>query len=114
MYAALAAFCGAFSAVYLYFSHGVGSPFMTFLFVPPLLLGALPALLMDIHVKRTPTIAARRLWNSAVATLTTGFLLRAVVNISGRYTSYDTIYWVASGLLFLAAVACSFRLRTSR
>ena len=31
-------------------------------------------------------------------------LVRAVINISGRYTEYDTIFWVLSGVLFLAAV----------
>jgi len=36
-------------------------------------------------------------------------LVRAIINISGRYTEYDAIYWVASGVLFAAAVALSIR-----
>ena len=105
VYAVLAAFAGVFSAVYLHFSFGVSSPFMVYLFVPPLLLGALPALLIYLFGGRTPSLAARRLWNSAVAALSTGFLVRAVINISGRYTSYDTLYWALAGALVLGAIA---------
>lgn len=36
-------------------------------------------------------------------------LVRAIINISGRYTEYDTIYWVLSGVLFLAAIALFLR-----
>ena len=30
-------------------------------------------------------------------------LVRAIINISGRYTEYDMIYWIVSGLLFAVA-----------
>lgn len=103
-YAGIAAFCGIFSIVYLQFSYGESSPFLVWLFAPPLLLGALPALLLGRYAKRPPVHAARRLWNSAVAALTTGFLVRAVINISGRYTDYDGIYWLLAGALFAAAI----------
>ena len=105
VYGILAAFCGVFSLVYLQFSHGESSPFLVWLFAPALLLGALPALLIHLFGGRTPSIAARRLWNSAVAALSTGFLVRAVINISGRYTSYDTLYWALAGALVLGAIA---------
>jgi hypothetical protein len=103
-YVAIALFCGLFSAVYLHFSYGQSSPFLVWLFVPPLFLGALPAFLAGKYAKKLPLMAARRIWNSAVATLTTGFLVRAVINISGRYTDYDGLYWVLAGALFFAAV----------
>lgn len=109
-YGILAAFCGVFSTVYLQFSHGESSPFLIWLFAPPLLLGAIPALLLSrTRSLRLPKRPARRIWNSAVATLSTGMLVRSVINISGRYTDYDTIYWLASGLLFLAATVCYLR-----
>mgnify|MGYP006972411465 CR=1 FL=1 len=105
-YGILTAFTGVFSFVYLLFSHGESSPFMVWLFMPPLLLGLAPALLlMRTRASLQPGRSVRRIWNSAVATLTCGMLVRAVINISGRYTEYDTIYWIASGLLFLAAAA---------
>ena len=102
-YGILTAFCGVFSIVYLQFSYGESSPFLVFLFAPPLLLGFLPALLLGRSTVRIPQ-PSRRLWNSGVAALTTGFLVRAVINISGRYTDYDTIYWALAAALFLAAI----------
>ena len=105
-YGILTAFIGVFSSVYLLFSHGESSPFMVWLFATPLLLGLLPALLlMRARASLQPGRSVRRLWNSAVAALTCGMLVRAIINISGRYTEYDTIYWIASGLLFLASAA---------
>lgn len=105
-YGILAAFCGIFTGVYLLFSHGESSPFLIWLFAPALLLGLLPALLMSrTRVFKRPGISVRRLWNSAIATLSCGMLVRAIINISGRYTEYDTIYWILSGVLFLAAIA---------
>jgi Na+-transporting NADH:ubiquinone oxidoreductase subunit NqrB len=105
-YGILTAFAGVFSFVYLLLSHGESSPFMVWLFVPPLLLGFVPALLfMWMRASLQPGRSVRRIWNSAVAALTCGMLVRAIINISGRYTEYDTIYWIMSGLLFLAAAA---------
>ena len=42
VYVAVAAFCGLFSAIYEYFSHGVYSAWMIFLFAWPLVGGVLP------------------------------------------------------------------------
>ena len=106
VYGILAAFCGIFCMVYLHFSHGESSPFLIWLFAPSLVLGMIPAILAGrTKPKRKPGIAVRRLWNSAIATLSAGMLVRAIINISGRYTDYDLIYWLAAGLLFLAALA---------
>ena len=106
VYGILAAFSGVFAFVYLQFSHGESSPFLVLLFAPALILGLLPALLMRrIKPVKRPGTYARRVWNTAVATLSCGMLVRAIINISGRYTEYDTIYWILSGILFLAAIA---------
>ena len=105
-YGILAVFCGIFSIVYLSLSHGESSPFLVWLFVPSLLLGMIPAwLLSTAKPMHRPGGAVRRLWNSAIATLSAGMLVRAIINISGRYTDYDTIYWIVAGILFLAASA---------
>ena len=106
IYSILAVFSGVFAVVYLQFSHGESSPFLVWLFAPMLLLGMLPALLMSRRsAMKRPGLYARRIWNTAVATLSCGMLVRAIINISGRYTEYDTIYWILSGVLFIAAVA---------
>ena len=89
---------------------------MIWLFAPSLVLGMIPALLLGrVGSNLRPTTTVRNLWNSAIATLSAGMLVRAIINISGRYTEYDTIYWIASGVLFvLAAVVCVKRTALSR
>jgi len=113
IYAVIAGALGGISAIYLHFSYGVSSPFMVFLFAPALVLGALPALLMSFSNGRMPSATTRRLWNSAVATLSVGFLVRAIINISGRYTSYDTIYWIFAGILLLGAILWQAKINTA-
>jgi hypothetical protein len=106
VFGAIAAICGIFSIVYLKFSHGESSPFLIWMFAPSLALGMIPAWLLSRgKAIRWPGITVRRLWNSAIAVLSVGMLARAIINISGRYTEYDMIYWVLSGLLFLTAIA---------
>ena len=114
-YGVIAAFCGIFSAVYLHFSYGQSSPFLVMLFLPPLLLGLVPAetLLLTDKV-RIASKPVRSLWNSGVATLTVGFLVRAVINISGRYTYYDAVYWVLSAGFFVLAVFAASKRGTKR
>lgn len=106
IYGALAVFCGVFAVIYLQFSHGESSPFLVWLFAPALVLGAIPALLMTrTKPAIRPGIAVRKIWNTAIATLSCGMLVRAIINISGRYTEYDLIYWIVSGILFVCAAA---------
>lgn len=114
VYLAISAFCGVFSAVYLHFSFGQSSPFLVLLFAPPLLLGAGPAFFAARSKKRPPARVTRLLWNSAVATLTSGCLVRAVINISGRYTGYDAVYWATAGMLFAAALTAELARNAAR
>ena len=114
MYGMLSVFFGIFAFVYFQFSHGESSPFLIWLFAPSLAFGMIPAIIVGrINPKRRPGIAVRRLWNSAIATLSAGMLVRAIINISGRYTEYDTFYWIASGILFAAATVV-YVMRLSR
>ena len=101
--AALALLCIVFTAIYEHFSHGAASPHMRAMFLMPLVGCALPALLclmtpLHRHVCRP----AFNLWNSGLAVWTVGCLFRGIVNISGRFTDLDSIYWV-TGWIFLAA-----------
>ena len=115
LYGILAVFFGIFAFVYLQFSHGESSPFLIWLFLPSLVLGMIPAIIVGrmVKPKHRPAIAVRRLWNSAIATLSAGMLVRAIINISGRFTEYDSIYWFASGLLVLAASVSYIKQRST-
>ena len=101
--ASLALLCVVFTAIYESFSHGAVSTHMRCMFLMPLVGCALPALVclltpLHRHVCRP----AFNLWNSGLAVWTVGCLFRGIVNISGRFTDLDSIYWV-TGWIFLAA-----------
>ena len=101
--ASLALLCVGFTFIYERFSHGAVSSHMRCMFLMPLVGCALPALIgyfTPLHgfVCRP----AFNLWNSGMAVWTVGCLFRGIVNISGRYTDLDTVYWV-TGWVFLAA-----------
>lgn len=99
----LAVFCVVFTFIYEQFSHGATSPYMRCMFLMPLVGCALPALaglLTPLH--RFVFRPAFNLWNSGLAVWAVGCLFRGIVNISGRFTDLDRIYWIL-GWIFLAA-----------
>ena len=102
---ALALFCIVFTIVYEQFSHGAFSVPMRFMFLFPLigcgLLGLLGILTpLSAYVHRL----AFNLWNTAVATFTLGCLFRGIVNISGRFTKMDRLYWILGSALAVLAL----------
>jgi hypothetical protein len=103
--ASLAVLCVVFTFIYEKFSFGVYSPFMRLMFLCPLVGCALPGLIgwllpTGLGVCR----AAFNLWNSGVAAVCFGLLHRGIVNVSGRQTSDDRIFYILGGLLLAAAV----------
>ena len=104
--ASLALLCVVFTAIYESFSHGAVSTHMRCMFLMPLVGCALPALLclltpLHRHVCRP----AFNLWNSGLAVWAVGCLFRGIVNISGRFTDLDLIYWILGWIFLAAAVA---------
>ncbi|WP_105137677.1 hypothetical protein AB1F57_11715 [Streptococcus sp. ZY1909104] len=90
-----------FSRIYQALGYGEVSFFMNYLFCIPLIGGILLTglLLFKPSLSRT----AYNLWNSGIATITAGFLLRGIINLSGRSTSLDQPYWyIGAGFLALA------------
>ena len=107
LYVLAAVNAAVFSAVYEHFSFGVYSPFMIFAFAVPLLMGALPFLLLGRALKKTgSTVPALvcKFWHAAVATLTVGFLFRGVLDIYGTSSPLGTVYWIASAVLAVLAL----------
>ena len=104
--ASLAVFCVVFTAVYESFSHGAVSTHMRCMFLMPLVGCALPALLCLLTpLHRFVCRPAFNLWNSGLAVWTVGCLFRGIVNISGRFTDLDSIYWITGWIFLAAAVA---------
>lgn len=101
----LALFCVVFTLIYEQFSHGATSSHMRCMFLMPLVGCALPALVgLVTPLHRFICRPAFNLWNSGMAVWAAGCLFRGIVNISGRFTDLDRIYWVL-GWVFLAAAA---------
>jgi hypothetical protein len=103
--ASLAVFCVVFTLIYEQFSHGATSSHMRCMFLMPLVGCALPALVgLVTPLHRFVCRPAFNLWNSGMAVWAVGCLFRGIVNISGRFTDLDRVYWIL-GWIFLAAAA---------
>ena len=104
---AVALFCVIFTYIYEQFSHGALSGYMRCMFLMPFVGCALPCLVgavTPLHrlVGRIPF----NLWNSGLAIWTVGCLFRGIVNISGRFTELDRIYWIGGWVFLAAACLC--------
>jgi hypothetical protein len=98
-------FCGIFSFVYERFSHGVYSNSMIFLFLFPLLGGALPHGAILLLGARAPRRVAANLYNSGVATLAVGSCLQGIFEIYGTSSPCVAAYWWAGGALVALGAA---------
>lgn len=76
---------------------------MHYMFCVPLTGGAVLLGLLQL----IPTLSrlSYNLWNSGVATITAGCLLRGIINLSGRSTTLDQPYWyIGAAFLVLSLV----------
>lgn len=101
-------FCGVFSAVYEYFSHGVVSPFMVWLFAFPLIGGVLPTAIFTFSRLAVPHKQVRDAWRAGIATLSVGSCMTGIFEIYGSASPLVALYWfvgllwiVGSGIVFL-------------
>ncbi|MEE0955883.1 MAG: hypothetical protein U0L49_08760 [Eubacterium sp.] len=103
-----AAFCLVFSFIYHLFSHGVSSPYMTFLFLWPMALGAVPAFLAwgaeGAFPKVVPGPTAWFTWCEGVETLTMASLLRGIFEIAGTASVYQQYLMYAGWILIAAGI----------
>ena len=110
-YMGISIFCGIFSLVYNQFSHGVHSPYMTWLFGWPFVLGVIPyaffAICKPIHA---PGRFSFNIWNSGVAALTVSSLLRGIFEIAGTASDYQ-VWLMGAGGIMLAVGAAAYLIR---
>lgn len=106
IYLGVSVFCFIFYLVYDQFSHGIHSFFMTWLFVFPLVLGAVPCALLWL-VKQTPVRLSINLWNSGVAAVTCASILMGIFEIAGAESRYQN-YLMAAGAVMLVAGLIAF------
>lgn len=105
VYLGIAIFCVLFDVIYEQFSYGEYSDAMRLMFCFPLIGGALPFLIMYLtKAEITVCRVAYNLWNSGIAVLICGCLIKGIIEISGRTTDYDIIYWILGGLMLLVSI----------
>lgn len=95
--------CLVFAVIYAQFSHGVFSPFMSWMFVIPLVAGAAPACVFNLVGIDVPA-SARKLWALAIATFSIASCLRGIFEIAGTGSPWLYVYVVAGALLAVSAV----------
>lgn len=100
IYICISLFCGLFSAIYEHFSHEVYSDFMVYLFLYPLIGGALPYTVIGLTKRlKSPSPESARIYNSGLAALTLGSCIKGVLDIYGTSSVYVSVYWMAGVLL---------------
>lgn len=106
VYGAVTAFCILIFLIYDQFSHGVRSPYMTFLFCWPLCLGLLPSIISCASAKiREQGIISANLYHSGTAALTVSSLLRGIFEIAGNASDYQQWLMTAGWLFLLGGIA---------
>ena len=98
--------------VYGVFGHGVDSPSMTWMFLYPLLGGALFYFIIERFVPHIIKLSGYRvfcnIYNSGIATLTFGSLLKGILNIAGTSSSYLVFFYIVGGGFLVAALIMMF------
>lgn len=116
-YLLISAFCAVFYLIYNRFAHEVHSPWMTWLFAWPLVLGAFPAALEYLGIlpgtgsgfRNRPEIGGQQkdIYRFGIAALTVASLLKGILKIAGTDSIYAG-YLLYAGILMAAGGAVSY------
>ncbi len=97
-----------FGAVYEHFSFGVYANAMIYAFAIPLLMGALPMMLLTFfRAERLPDRLSRELLGAGIATLSAGSLIKGALEIYGTSSPLTFVYWPA-GLALIGFAVIAF------
>lgn len=117
VYLGVSVFCVIFDRVYSLYGHGVYSASMSLMFLYPLIGGSLVFLLLWL-LKPTADAAPHyrvyyNLYNSGIAALTAGSMLKGVFDIAGTSSPYTVIYFIC-GWALIAVGVIGFLLNSGR
>jgi len=98
--------------VYGIFGHGVDSPSMTWMFLYPLLGGALFYFIIERFIPHIIKFSGYRvfynMYNSGIATLTFGSLLKGILDIAGTNSTYLVFFYIVGGGFIAAGLIIMF------
>lgn len=100
-------FCLLFSSIYNHYGHGVYSNYMSYMFLIPFLSGVLPygVLAMFIKAKDVSRFSYNS-YNSGIATLIIGSMLKGIFEIAGTNSPYLMVYLIAGmSMLIIGAIS---------
>lgn len=119
VYLAVSVFTFAVNKIYAIFGHGVSSDAMTWMFLYPLIGGALFYLLIGLLLPEINRFAGYRIiyniYNSGIAILTVGSLLKGIMEIAGTSSSYLKFYdmtgygFIVFGLIILILLTANYK-----
>ncbi len=104
VYLGLSLFCALFGAVYEHFSYDVYSYYMIYAFAFPLVGGVCVFFTMAFTHRKVPSRLSMNLYNSGIATLTVGSIIKGVFDIYGTSNSLVIVYLVAGCILVVIGV----------
>jgi len=104
--------CMAFNFIYAQFAHGISSAFMTFMFLIPLVAGAVPALALRAAKARPVPRATRQAWALAIACLTIASCLHGVFDIAGTSSAWLFAYLAAAIAFAVVAIIATAKQST--
>ena len=95
-----------FDRIYALFSHGVSSLSMNLMFLYPLLGGVVVYYILGylLKNKKNSMIISFNLYNSGIAILTVGSLLRGIMDIAGTSSQYIKYYFIIGVLVIITSV----------
>lgn len=107
--ALISVFLVVFNIVYTNFSYGQYSLYMRYMFLFPLIMCCLiPSVLYVLKAYNYVNRLAFNLWNASAATFVFGCIVKGVIEISGRQTDFERIYFSLGSLLAVIAVISVF------
>jgi len=101
-YLFVSTFLVAFNLIYGLFSHGIGSDYMRYAFLFPLIGGSLASLILVFLPP--PGDIVSNLWRMGLSVLVVGSLLHGIFDIYGSEVAYVTVFFIAGALLLVGAL----------
>ena len=107
VFLAVSLFCIIFSLIYASQSHSVHSNYMTFMFLYPLVGGTIIYLMIGaISKARLPERFVVNIYNSGIAALTVGSMLRGILDIAGTSSPYQPTFVIVGMLMVFVGAVC--------
>ena len=101
IYVCVSIFLYLFAKIYTHFSFGETSEYMNNMYLIILIGGFINFLLQLVLARYNHYFkVANNLYNSGLALIVSGMLIKGIINISGRYTDAHKIY-IYAGVIFL-------------